>query len=135
MCVFILEDEVFVVECLQLMLEKLWLDIEILVILDIVEDVVSYFSIGVWLDLVFFDIQLVDGVSFQVFELVKVFCLVIFMMVYDQYMLKVFKVNSIDYLFKFIGNVDLEQVLVQYEDLKEKFGQFMVQLQQVEQLL
>ncbi|WP_421948741.1 LytR/AlgR family response regulator transcription factor [Phaeodactylibacter xiamenensis] len=131
----ILEDEALAAERLQLMLEKLRPDIEILAILDTVEDAVSYFSTGVRPDLAFFDIQLADGASFQVFESVKVPCPVIFTTAYDQYTLKAFKVNSIDYLLKPIGKADLEQALAQYEDLKEKFGQPTVQLKQVEQLL
>lgn len=135
MRVLILEDEALAAERLQLLLEKLRPEIEILAILDTVEDAVDYFKAGAEPDLAFFDIQLADGASFQVFESVKVPCPVIFTTAYDQYTLKAFKVNSIDYLLKPIGEADLEQALAQYEDLREKFGKPAVQLQQVEQLL
>jgi DNA-binding LytR/AlgR family response regulator len=135
MRVLILEDEALAAERLQLLLEQLRPEIEILAILDTVEDAVDYFKAGAELDLAFFDIQLADGASFQVFESVKVPCPVIFTTAYDQYTLKAFKVNSIDYLLKPIGKADLEQALAQYEDLREKFGKPTVQLQQVEQLL
>lgn len=135
MRVLILEDEELAAERLQLLLEKLRPDIEIQAILDTVEETIEFFNAGARPDLAFFDIQLADGASFQVFESVKVPCPVIFTTAYDQYTLKAFKVNSIDYLLKPIGNPDLEQALAQYTELRENFGHSTVPLQQVKQLM
>lgn len=135
MRVLILEDEELAAERLQQLLELLQPDIEVLALLDTVEDAVAFFKNSPSLDLAFFDIQLADGASFQVFEQVNVTCPVIFTTAYDQYTLKAFKVNSIDYLLKPIGKQDLQQALSQYDQLRQSFGQPAVQLQQVEQIL
>lgn len=135
MRVLILEDEELAAERLQLLLEKLRPGIKILAVLDTVEEAIVFFNSGECPDLAFFDIQLADGASFQVFESVKVPCPVIFTTAYDQYTLKAFKVNSIDYLLKPIGNSDLELALNQYEEMRESFGQPAVPIQQVKQLM
>lgn len=135
MRVLILEDEELAAGRLQQLLQALEPDLKVLEVLDTVEEAVAFFRAGAAPDLAFFDIQLADGASFQVFEQVKVPCPIIFTTAYDQYTLKAFKVNSIDYLLKPIGKADLQQALVQYDTLKSTFGQSGGQLQQVQALL
>lgn len=68
-------------------------------------------------DLLFLDIQLSDGLSFDIFHVVPVTCPVIFTTAYDQYALRAFKVNSIDYLLKPIRAVDLRESLTKYRSM------------------
>src|SRR6476469_3157941 len=62
-------------------------------------------------DVLFLDIQLADGLSFEIFEQVAVRCPVIFTTAYDQYALQAFKVNSVDYLLKPIDANELTAAL------------------------
>lgn len=62
-------------------------------------------------DLVFMDIQLEDGISFEVFDLLEIKIPVIFTTAYDEYALKAFKVNSVDYLLKPVGLEELKKRL------------------------
>ena len=68
------------------------------------------------------DIQLADGISFDIFEQVKVTSPVIFTTAFDQYTLKAFKVNSIDYLLKPIDEIELQQSLQKHQQLYSKTG-------------
>jgi DNA-binding LytR/AlgR family response regulator len=70
-------------------------------------------------ELVFMDIQLADGLSFEIFEHVKVTCPIIFTTAYDEYALKAFKVNSIDYLLKPIDKDDLTGAIDKFHALKK----------------
>lgn len=69
-------------------------------------------------DLAFFDIQLADGLSFQIFDQAKLQCPVIFTTAFDEYALKAFKVNSIDYLLKPIDEQELEVAIAKFEKLR-----------------
>ena len=62
-------------------------------------------------DVVFMDIHLADGSSFEIFEHVRIDCPIIFTTAYDEYALRAFKVNSVDYLLKPIGAADLQRAL------------------------
>ena len=68
------------------------------------------------------DIQLADGISFDIFEQVKVTSPVIFTTAFDQYTLKAYKVNSIDYLLKPIDEIELQQSLQKHQQLYTKTG-------------
>lgn len=68
------------------------------------------------------DIQLADGISFDIFEKVKVTSPVIFTTAFDQYTLKAFKLNSIDYLLKPIDETELQQSLQKHQQLYSKTG-------------
>ena len=93
---------------------------------NILENIVSVTSAIAWFknnpspDLVFSDIQLSDGLSFEIFKNVEVHCPVIFITAYDQYALDAFKVNSIDYLLKPIKKDNLEVALTKFKKLNNK---------------
>jgi DNA-binding LytR/AlgR family response regulator len=72
-------------------------------------------------DLIFLDVHLSDGVSFSIFDKIKVKCPVIFTTAYDQYAIKAFEVNSIAYLLKPIDEKDLERSLNKYKEIKSLF--------------
>lgn len=135
MRILILEDEELAADRLQSMILKLRPETEVLAVLDTVEEAVEFLRAEPPVDLAFFDIQLADGASFQVFEQLKVSCPVIFTTAYDQYTLKAFKVNSIDYLLKPINEPDLAQAIGQFEEMRAQFGVSQNSLQRVEKVL
>lgn len=83
---------------------------------------VNYLQTAPDVDLIFMDIQLADGISFDIFEQVKVTSPIIFTTAFDQYTLKAFKVNSIDYLLKPIDEIELQQSLQKHQQLDSKTG-------------
>ncbi len=117
MRILLVEDEHYAAKRLKsLILEELP-DAHIVETLDTVEDTCSWFASHVEPDLAFMDIQLADGLSFQIFEKVKVNCPVIFTTAYDEYALDAFKVNSIDYLLKPIEEEALTTAINKYQNI------------------
>ena len=113
MNIIIVEDEKPAARRLQRMLEKLGLTVA--TALHSVKEAVEYLSSNDAPDLIFLDIQLSDGLSFEIFEHVQVDSSIIFTTAYDEYALKAFKLNSIDYLLKPIDVVELEQAVDQFK--------------------
>ncbi|RYJ51539.1 response regulator transcription factor [Flavobacterium petrolei] len=109
----IIEDEKPAARLLQRKLEKL--DIEVGVMLHSVEEALDWFSKNEHPDLIFLDIQLSDGLSFEIFEKVEIKSAVIFTTAYDEYALRAFKLNSIDYLLKPIDEDDLEVAVSKFK--------------------
>ena len=106
--VLIIEDEKPAAELLSQLIVKFDSQISILNVIDSVSGAVEWFQKNPAPDLVFMDIQLADGLSFAIFEQVKVPCPVIFTTAYEEYAIKAFKVNSVDYLLKPIAYNELE---------------------------
>lgn len=100
MRILIIEDEHYATKRLGSLIKKELPDANILGVIDTVEDAVSWFSSHVEPDLLFLDIQLADGLSFQIFDQVQVKCSIIFTTAYHEYAINAFQVNSIDYLLK-----------------------------------
>lgn len=115
MKVVIVEDEITASENLTFLLEELEPNLEVLKVLDSVDAAVAYFSEGTDAELVFMDIHLADGISFEIFERATITAPIIFTTAYDQYALKAFKVNSIDYLLKPIIEEELEAALDKFK--------------------
>jgi DNA-binding LytR/AlgR family response regulator len=120
MKIIIIEDEIPAANRLAKLLNNCNDDIEIINKLDSVEASVKYLQSGPAVDLIFMDIQLADGLSFDIFEKVKISTPVIFTTAFDQYTLKAFKVNSIDYLLKPIDENELQQSLKKHQELYAK---------------
>ena len=143
MNILIVEDEQLAAERLRLMIEQVRGEVEIVAELELVSDAVSWFGEHSAPDLAFFDIQLGDGLSFEIFEQVEVPCPVIFTTAYDQYALQAFKVHSVDYLLKPVKQADLEAAFAQYDKLAPQqkasptaavdMQQLMTTLQQLQQ--
>jgi len=131
MKVIIIEDEAPAFRRLQKILEEVEPGVEIMEVIDSVEDAVKWVRKHQQPDLFFMDIQLSDGVSFEIFEQVKITRPVIFTTAFDEYMLKAFKVNSIDYLLKPIKPEDLKASLTKFKELQSQFGNSGVSLQEV----
>lgn len=114
MRVVIVEDELAASDNLAYLLHSIDGSIEILRVLDSVAAAIEYFTKTSNAELVFMDIHLADGISFEIFDRVKISIPVIFTTAYDQYALKAFKVNSIDYLLKPIDQEELGEALEQF---------------------
>ncbi len=93
---------------------------EILEVIDSVEDAVKWLNTFEQPDLIFMDIQLADGLSFDIFQQTTIKSPVIFTTAYDQYSLKAFKVNSVDYLLKPIDPEELTKAMKKFEEIFKK---------------
>ncbi|TDE07617.1 LytR/AlgR family response regulator transcription factor [Flavobacterium sandaracinum] len=118
MITIIIEDEKPAARLLQRKLEKL--NIQVGVMLHSVEEALEWFSKNEHPELIFLDIQLSDGLSFEIFEKVAIKSAVIFTTAYDEYALRAFKLNSIDYLLKPIDEDDLEVAVAKFKSLLPK---------------
>ncbi len=117
----IIEDESLTAQRLEGMLHKYDSKIKILAILPSVEESVHWLERNDPPDLVFMDIHLEDDLCFKIFEKVPLQSPVIFTTAYDEYMVKAFKVNSIDYLLKPVNYEELTAAIDKYNSLKTQF--------------
>lgn len=113
----IVEDEIIAAQNMQRLIEQLADDIEVIATLQTVEESIEWFSENSMPDLTFMDIHLADGESFAIFDKVKITCPVIFTTAYDEYALKAFEVNSIDYLLKPISTKNFERAITKLRNL------------------
>ncbi len=111
MKILIIEDEIRAASQLQNLLKACNFSYELLEIIDTIEDAVRWFENNKIPDLVFMDIQLADGLSFEIFQKTNVSAPIIFTTAFDQYAIKAFKVNSIDYLLKPVQKNDLQKAI------------------------
>lgn len=114
MKVLIIEDEQITAERLDKMLQEIDPEIQVIDILDSIEDSVEWFKTHAEPDLLFLDIHLADGSSFEIFREVEVNCPVIFTTAYDQYAVDAFRVNSIDYILKPLKKQELTESLKKF---------------------
>lgn len=114
--ILILEDEQLNSDRIERLMLKIRPDIEIAGVLTSVKKTVTWLAENECPDLIIMDIQLADGVSFEVFNLADVKCPVIFTTAYDEYAVKAFKYNSIDYLLKPIEEKELEAAITKFEN-------------------
>lgn len=113
MNVIIIEDEKPAARLLQRKVEKLGLQVNTM--LHSVEESIAWFQNNKHPDLIFLDIQLSDGLSFEIFEQIDIKSAVIFTTAYDEYALRAFKLNSIDYLLKPIDEDELEVAINKFK--------------------
>lgn len=124
----IIEDEQLAAERLADLLDQLGKDIHVPAILDSVKSAVKWLKNNPMPDLAFFDIQLADGLSFQVFEQVELRCPIIFTTAYDEYAIQAFQTNSIAYLLKPVNRQDLEQTFNKLELLRGNFSKIQTEI-------
>ncbi|TDE02392.1 LytR/AlgR family response regulator transcription factor [Flavobacterium hiemivividum] len=129
----IIEDEKPAARLLQRKLEKL--KIEVGVMLHSVEEAVAWFSNNEHPDLIFLDIQLSDGLSFEIFEKVEIKSAVIFTTAYDEFALRAFKLNSVDYLLKPIDEDDLELAISKFKERLPKNEKLQLDFEQIKKML
>jgi two-component system, LytTR family, response regulator LytT len=118
MKILIVEDEELAVKKLQKTLLSIDKMVEVVGVTDSIQSTVDYLNSNPSPDLILMDIELADGQSFEIFNLVNVKGPVIFITSYDEYALKAFKVNSVDYLLKPVQKEELEAALNKYKMLK-----------------
>ena len=115
--ILIIEDEEPAANRLKKMVEEMESEANVLENIVSVSSAIAWFKQNPLPDLIFSDIQLSDGLSFEIFKNVEVQCPVIFITAYDQYAIDAFKVNSIDYLLKPIKKDDLEAAINKFKKL------------------
>ncbi len=115
--ILIVEDEQLAASRLERMLKKLDPEIEIIDTLDSVQTAVEWLQENE-ADLIFLDIHLADGNSFGIFDQVEVKTPIIFSTAYDQYAIKAFKLNSVDYLLKPIDKEELEAAINKFKEMR-----------------
>ncbi len=119
MIAVIVEDEGLAARNLKSVLEELG-SIQVVAILESIAETVEWFQTHDQPDLLLLDIHLADGSAFEIFEHITIACPIIFTTAYDEYALKAFKVNSIDYLLKPIETMAIRQALSKLEVLTPK---------------
>jgi len=115
--VLIIEDEQPAAKRLEKLLSEISSGFEIMQLCDSIESSVQFFKSGNMPDLVMLDVQLGDGLSFDIFKQVDISCPVIFTTAYDEYAIKAFELNSIDYLLKPISKEKLERSIEKFRKL------------------
>jgi DNA-binding LytR/AlgR family response regulator len=115
--ILIIEDEPQAANRIEKLIRELIPSVIVLDKIDSVKKSVQWFKMNSSPDLTLMDIQLADGSSFQIFEQCDVKCPVIFTTAYDEYALKAFKVNSIDYILKPVDKDELKSALKKLEAL------------------
>jgi DNA-binding LytR/AlgR family response regulator len=133
MTTIIIEDEKPAARLLQRKLEKL--NIEVGVMLHSVEEAVEWFLTNEHPDLIFLDIQLSDGLSFEIFEKVEIKSAIIFTTAYDEFALRAFKLNSVDYLLKPIDEDDLELAVAKFKERLPKQEKLQLDFDEIKKML
>lgn len=133
MNIIIIEDEKPAARRLNRMLTALGLETQEM--LHSVEEAINWFQENAHPDLIFLDIQLSDGLSFEIFEEVPVKSAIIFTTAYDEYALKAFKLNSVDYLLKPIDEDELKTAVEKYKSQQNQTTDFQVNIDDIRRLL
>jgi DNA-binding LytR/AlgR family response regulator len=133
MNIIIIEDEKPAARLLKRKVEKLGLQVNQM--LHSVEESIHWFNTNPHPDLIFLDIQLSDGLSFEIFETLDIKSAVIFTTAYDEYALRAFKLNSIDYLLKPIDEYDLETAVNKFKARNESVPNLSLDFEKIKKML
>ena len=133
MNIIIIEDEKPSARRLQRMLAKF--EVEVITVLHSVNSAISWLLTNPHPDLIFLDIQLSDGLSFEIFEEISLESAIIFTTAYDEYALKAFKLNSIDYLLKPIDEDELKTAVEKYKSQHTKQPEVQLNFDDIRKLL
>ncbi|WP_190809147.1 LytTR family DNA-binding domain-containing protein [Flagellimonas sp. S3867] len=133
MDVIIIEDEKPAARRLNRLLSEF--NVSVSTMLHSVEESIEWFQNNQHPDLIFLDIQLSDGLSFEIFDMVEVKSAIIFTTAYDEYALQAFKLNSIDYLLKPIDDEELETAVKKYQNFKPENQKLTVDFNDIKKLL
>jgi len=133
MNVLIIEDEKPAARRLNRMLATLGLEVQQM--LHSVEESLNWLQNNEHPDLIFLDIQLSDGLSFEIFEEIEVKSAIIFTTAYDEYALKAFKLNSIDYLLKPLDEDELIVAVDKFKTYQPKHSDVQVNIDDIRKLL
>jgi two-component system response regulator LytT len=127
MNILIIEDETPALNRITKLVKDIDPNIRIIATADSIESACLVFATIPDIDLVLMDIELADGQSFDIFKQVEVYCPIIFTTAYDEFAIKAFKVNSIDYLLKPIDKMELEAALEKFKTIKQQGGSALIQ--------
>jgi len=133
MNVIIIEDEKPAARRLSRLLSEL--NVKVATMLHSVEESILWFGENEHPDLIFLDIQLSDGLSFEIFEEIDIQSAIIFTTAYDEYALQAFKLNSIDYLLKPIDDEELEVAVKKFKTLKPTTQKLSLDFDDIKKLL
>ena len=122
MNILIVEDEDLAVKKIQKTLLSVDNNARVVGVTDSIKGTVEWLQQHPAPDLILMDIELADGQSFEIFKLTEIRSPVIFTTSYDEYALKAFKVNSIDYLLKPVQKEELQAALEKYKEMKKNYG-------------
>ncbi len=134
MTIVIIEDEKLTADDLAETIVKADPKAQILASLSSVKEAIAWFRDNEKPDLIFSDIQLGDGLSFEIFKSISSTIPVIFCTAYDEYALNAFKVNGIDYILKPFTLATIVDALAKYNELKNNFSRKILQYEQILQL-
>ncbi|HEY6975094.1 MAG TPA: LytTR family DNA-binding domain-containing protein [Chitinophagaceae bacterium] len=120
--VVIIEDEKIAIEKLRNILFEIAPDINFNAVITSVKEGITYFSGSPKQDLIFCDIHLTDGLSFEIFNRFQIDAPVIFTTAYDEFIMKAFDYNGIDYLLKPVNIQEVSKALQKYKLLQQHFS-------------
>jgi two-component system, LytTR family, response regulator LytT len=122
MKIAIIEDEKLTAKDLAKTLLAIDSEIEIVKMVHSVEEAIDFFETKPNIDLIFSDIELGDGLSFEIFEKLKITTPIIFCTAYNQYALEAFKTVGVDYILKPFSKQSIENTLLKFNNLKENLS-------------
>jgi two-component system, LytTR family, response regulator LytT len=131
----IIEDEKLVARELSIKIAKIDPELKILEVLPSVKTALNWFAENAEPDVVFADIQLADGVSFEIFEKFKLNCPIIFITSYNEFAIRAFKVNGIDYLLKPVEPIELQKAIEKAKSINQKQTKAPVDLNKLMEML
>lgn len=123
MNIIIIEDELKTAQSLEKIIKGLRPEARVVGQYQSVEDSVAALSEGPMPDLLFMDVQLADGLCFEIFKAVDITCPVVFCTAFDEYSLKAFKSNGVDYVLKPFSKDDIAAAFKKVDELKNFFQQ------------
>lgn len=135
MNIVIIEDELLTAEDLAEIIGRVGKDVHIAAILDSVKDAIAFFKKGQPVDLVFSDIQLGDGLSFEIFRAARVEAPIIFCTAYDEYALDAIKSNGIEYILKPFTADSIIKAIDKYHQLKKHFNPIAIDYEKIIQAI
>ena len=124
MKVLIIEDELPAARRIEQLIRQQRSQVEVLAVIDSITEAVKWFAQNPAPELILMDIHLADGLSFDIFQSIQIQSMVIFTTAYDQYAIRAFKVNSIDYLLKPIDALELKSALDKYDQMRGQTASF-----------
>src|SRR6266496_5183495 len=127
----IIEDELLIAKELQNKINVVAGDIDIVEILPSLKTARKWFMANAEPDMIFMDIQLSDGVSFELFDVYQLNCPIVFTTAYDEYAVRAFKVNGVDYLLKPVDDDELKKAIDKCRNIVESKTQFPSDIKQL----
>jgi len=121
MNIIIIEDEIKSAKSLENIISTIRPEARVIAKLQSIESAVAYFSEKEQPDLIFMDVQLSDGLCFEIFKSVKISSPVIFCTAFDEYSLEAFKANGVDYVLKPFSKDDIMEAFRKVDELKSFF--------------